>query len=79
MAEAIEERADTGRALEDGGPLAERPIRSNHDRRLHISLRDDLEEQIGVAVAVGEVSEFIDHEQRGLDVAVQAAADTSFW
>ncbi len=47
----------------------------NHDRRLHISLRDDLEEQIGVAVAVGEVSEFVDHEQRGLDVAVQAAAE----
>lgn len=42
VAEAIEERADAGRALEDNSPLAEKPIRSNADRRLHISRGDDL-------------------------------------
>ena len=35
---------------------------------------DELEEQIGVAVRVGEVADLVDHQERGAGVVAQAAA-----
>jgi len=56
--------------LEDGGPLAKGAI-----QRLHVSLGDAFEEQIGVAIGVRQIAELVDHEQRRCDVAMQTTAE----
>ena len=55
MAQAVDEGDDAGGAGEDAAPVGEGAIGGDDRRDLLIATIDDLEEQVGRAVVVGEV------------------------
>ena len=66
--EAVDERDNARGVREYLVPLREWLICGDHDRFLGVPSTDDLEEQLGMSVVVGEVSEFVDDEKLGLKV-----------
>ena len=73
--ETIDERHDTGGVGKYLAPLSEGFVGRQDDRVLLIAPGDDLEEQVGVTGVVGEVADFVDDEQIGMAVSVQAPGE----
>ena len=69
--EAVDEGGGAGCVGEDGGPLAEGQVGGDDDAPALVAAGDHLEEQVGVAVVIGEVADLVDDEQAGA-VAVVA-------
>ena len=60
MHQPVDNGDDTGRIREHLAPFGERTV-GGHDGRLElVTAVDDVEQQVGVAIAVGEVTHFID-------------------
>src|SRR5215470_17611671 len=74
MDEAIDEGDDAGSVGEHLVPFDERTVGSDERARLLVAARDELEEEVGVAVGVGEVADLIDDEEARTYVAAQAPA-----
>src|SRR5215471_14335592 len=74
MNEAIDEGDDAGSVGEHLVPFDERTVGGDDRARLLVAARDELEEEVGVAVGVGEVADLIDYEEARAYIAAQAPA-----
>ena len=73
VGESVDE-GDGARGIgEDGVPVLEGQVGSDEQGAVLVAAADELEEEVGGASVVGEVSELIDHEQRGAGVVAEAA------
>ncbi len=72
--EAIDQGDDAGGVGEDLVPFGERFVGRNDRGLLLVAARDDLEQQIGMAVGIGEVADLIDDKQPGPGIQSQATA-----
>jgi hypothetical protein len=52
-------------AVEDGGPLFEGFVGGKDDGAAFVTLAGDLEEKVGSALVNGEVTDLVEHEDRG--------------
>src|SRR5262249_2833064 len=74
MNEAIDEGDDAGSVGEHLVPFDERTVGGDERARLLVAARDELEEEVGVAVGVGEIADLLDDEEGRTYVAAQAPA-----
>ena len=72
MHEAVDEGDDARGVGEHLVPFSEGLVGGEHDRAALIATRDDLEEQVGIAVVVGQVSHLIDTQEVRAGEASQA-------
>ncbi len=63
--EAIDERDDTGGVGKDLAPFGEGAVGGDEGGFVLVAPGDDLEEQIGMAVRVGEVTDLVDDQPWG--------------
>jgi hypothetical protein len=63
--EAVDQGDDAGGVGEDLVPFCERPV-GGHDRALVlVAAADELEQQVGMAVGVGQVADLVDDQKAG--------------
>ena len=62
---AVDEGDDAGGAGEHVGPFGEGFVGGDEHGQVEVSAGDDLEEEVGVAVVVVEVSDLVDGEELG--------------
>ncbi len=75
MSEPIDEGDDAGGVGENGRPVFEGEIGRDEDRSILLITRiDDLVEQIGSVVVVGEVAHLVDTEKVGTSVDGDSAS-----
>src|SRR5687767_11039835 len=75
MDEAIDEGDGAGSVREDLSPVVEGLVGAEQDGLGGVvATGDDLEEEVGVAAAVGEVADLVDAEELGLGVAAEASS-----
>ena len=60
MDEAVDEGDDAGGVGEHVVPFAEDLVGGQDDGTLQVSAGDDLEQQVGVAVVIGEVADLVE-------------------
>ena len=60
MDEAVDQRDDTGGVGEDLAPLGERAVGGDERALALVAAADELEQQVGVAVGIGEVSDLVE-------------------
>jgi hypothetical protein len=70
--EAVDERDRTAGVREDGRPVTEGQVGGEHETAFFVAARDDLEEQVGGAGVVGQISDLVDHEEPAGSVVVEA-------
>ena len=58
--QAIDQRDDTGGVGEDLAPLGEGAVGGNQGGLLFVAAADEFEQQVGVAVGVGQVADLIE-------------------
>ena len=63
MDEPVDEGDDAGGAWKNGVPVAEGEVGGEDKALVFITPADDLEEQIGVAIVVGEVADLINAKE----------------
>jgi hypothetical protein len=68
----IDQGGDAGRGGEDLAPFGEWAIGRDQGALVLVAARDELEQQIGMAVRVGEVSNLVDDQECWIDVVAQA-------
>jgi hypothetical protein len=69
MDEAVDEGDGAGGMREDLGPVVEGLVGAEQDGLGGVvATGDDLEEEVGVAAAVGEVADLVDAEELGLGI-----------
>src|SRR5262245_50610472 len=72
--EAIDEGDNTGGVGEHLVPFGKGTVGGDEGARLLIAARDELEEEVGMAVGIGEVADLIDDEEEGTCVMAQPPA-----
>ena len=60
MHQSVDNGNDAGRVREHLAPFGERAIGGYDGRLEFVTAADDIEQQVGMAIAVGEVTHFID-------------------
>ena len=60
MHQSVNNGDDAGRVREHLAPFGERAVGGHQGRFEFVTAVDDVEQQIGMAIAVGEVTDFID-------------------
>ena len=60
MHQSVDNGDDAGRVREHFAPFGERAVGGYEGRFELVTAADDVEQQVGVAIAVGEVTDFID-------------------
>ena len=70
--EAVDQRDDAGSVGEDLAPLGERAVGCDDGAVALVTAADELEQEIGVAVGIGEISDLIDGEEVGVSIVAQA-------
>ena len=63
MHQTIHQRDHAGGVEEDIAPFGEGAVGGDQGGFLLIVLGDDLEQQVGVAVGIGEIPRLVDHQQ----------------
>ena len=58
--EAIDQGDDAGGVGEDLAPFCERAVGGDHGALVLVTAADELEQQIGMAVGIGEVADLVD-------------------
>lgn len=71
----IDPRDYAGGAGEHLTPFGERPVGDDDGGLVFVATADDLEQQAGVAVAVGQVTDFIDQQQLWPRIMVEPALE----
>jgi hypothetical protein len=71
---AIDQGGDAGRGGKDLAPFGEWAIGRDQSALVLIAARDELEQQIGMTVRVGEVSDLVDDQECRVDVVAQPAS-----
>lgn len=75
MDQPIDQRDATGGVGKNLIPLCEGAIGGDQGGLLLIPPGDNLEQQVGMAVGVGEIAHFVDHEELWPGIAGQAAIE----
>jgi len=70
--EAVDQGDDTGGVGEDLAPFGKRAVGGDEGGLGLVAARDDLEEQVGVAVGVAEIADLVDDQQARAGVDAQA-------
>src|SRR5271163_168628 len=73
--EAVDQRDDAGGVWEHLAPLREWAVGGDQRALVLIATRNQFEHQIGVAVRVGQIAHFVDHQQLRPGVMAQTAAE----
>ena len=73
--EAVDEGDDAGGGGEHAGPLREGFVGRDEHRQVEVPAGDDLEEEVGVAVVVVEVSDLVDGEELRAGEATQSPGE----
>ena len=73
----IDECGGAGGIGKNRGPFAEVEVGSEDDTLLLIPSIDNLEEQIGIAVVVGEIAKFVDAQQLEAAVVAESAVESA--
>ena len=73
VGEAVDERDGAGGVGEDGVPLLEGQVGGEEQGAVLVTAADELEEEVGGARVVGEVSDLVDDEQCGPGVVTESA------
>ena len=71
MDEAVDEGDDAGGGGEHVGPFGEGFVGGDEDGQLEVAAGDDFEEEVGIAVVVGEVSDLVDSQKLRAGEATQ--------
>src|SRR5208282_6458457 len=74
MGEAVEQRGDAGGVGEDGIPFLEGFVGSQDHGIAFVAVVDDFEQQVGGVGVIGQVTDFVKHEQAGAGVETELAA-----
>src|SRR5690349_13907799 len=70
MQDAIEDRGGQGAVIvEDLRPVLVGAVGGDHHRSSFVALADDLEQQVGAMLVDGKISELVDDQQVGLEIA----------
>ena len=79
VSQAVDQGDGAGGVGEDGVPVLERQVGCDEQGAVLVTTTDELEEQVGGAGVVGEVAQFVDHDQRrpGLRCPLMAGFDPS--
>ena len=73
VSQAVDQGDGAGGVGEDGVPVLERQVGCDEQGAVLVTTADELEEQVGGAGVVGEVAQFVDHDQRRPGVVAEAA------
>ena len=73
VGQAVDQGDGAGGVGEDGVPVLERQIGGDEQRAMLVAAADELEEKVGGAGVVGEVAQFVDHDQRRPGVVAEAS------
>lgn len=76
MDETIDERDDAGGVGEDLRPVRERAVGSDQGAAGFVAAVDQFEEQIGMAVRIGQVANLVDDQERRCGVVAQSTAQS---
>jgi hypothetical protein len=76
--EPIDERDDAGCVGEHLVPFGKRAVGGDEGAGVLVAARDELEQEVGMAVGVGEIADLIDDEQARTYVAAQAPAQNRY-
>ena len=76
MDEAVDQRGDASGGWKDLVPFGEAAVGGDHGALLLVAAADEFEQEIGVAVGIGEVADLIDDEELGACVMAQPAAQS---
>jgi hypothetical protein len=74
--EAVDEGDDAGGVGEDLAPFGEGTVGGDEGAFLLVAAADEFEQQIGMAVGIGEVSDLVDDQETGAGIMAQAAAQS---
>jgi hypothetical protein len=72
--QAIDQGNDTSGVWKDLAPFGERPIGGDERAVVLVPAADELEQQVGMAIGIGKISDLIDHQKAGLGIVPQAPA-----
>ena len=67
----IDQGGDAGRGGKDVAPFGERTIGRHQGAFVLVTARDELIQQIGMAVRVGEISDLVDDQECRVDIVAQ--------
>ncbi len=76
MNEAIDKGRDTGGSRKNSGPIVEGEVGGDDDRPVFVTPRDDLKQEVGGSLVVGEVSDFIDAQESRFGVVLEPSLET---
>jgi hypothetical protein len=72
--QAIDQGDDAGGVWKDLAPFGERPVGSDERAVVLVPAADELEQQVGMAIGIGEISDLVDHQKTGAGIVAQAPA-----
>src|SRR6516225_2871227 len=74
MDEAIDKRDDAGGVGKDLSPFGKGPVGGDDGAGLLIAATDELEQEVGMTVGIGEVADLVDHQEAGSSIVAHAPA-----
>ena len=72
--QAIDQGDDAGGIWKDLAPFGEGPVGGDDRAVVLVTATDEFEQQIGMAIGIGEIADLVDHQQTGSGIVPQAPA-----
>ena len=72
--QAIDQGDDAGGVWKDLAPFGEGPVGGDDRAVVLVPAADKLEQQVGMAIGIGEISDLVDHQKTGAGIVTQAPA-----
>ena len=74
MDQAIDQGDDAGGIWKDLAPFGEGPVGGDDRAVVLVTATDEFEQQIGMAIGIGEIADLVDHQKTGAGIVTQAPA-----
>ena len=74
MDQAIDQGDDAGGVWKDLAPFGEGPVGGDERAVVLVPAADELEQQVGMAIGIGEISDLVDHQKTGAGIVTQTPA-----
>ena len=72
--QAVDQGDDAGGIWKDLAPFGEGPVGGDDRAVVLLTAADEFEQQIGMAIGIGEIADLVDHQQTGAGIVTQAPA-----
>src|ERR1700674_4548275 len=72
--QAIDQGDDAGGVWKDLAPFGEGPVGGDDRAVVLVTAADELEQQVGMTIGIGEISDLVDHQKTGAGIVTQAPA-----